>query len=197
MEWDDEPDGATPLPEDLRDGLKPSWISTMGDLNEAEADGILAASAKWHGRTNSLDTLLDDKTVRDLHRDMFGDVWAWAGGYRNREVNIGIDPHQVPVAVRNLVEDAKYWFADGSTMDVDHAGVQFHHRLVAIHPFPNGNGRHARLLTDLVLSAAGVPQFSWGSNALGPAGEVRKSYISALRTADLGDCTDLVRFVRT
>jgi Fic-DOC domain mobile mystery protein B len=198
MDWDDQPEGATPLTEEQRDGLKPSWVSTMDDLNDAEAENILAASTKWYGRRNSLDSLLDDKTVRDLHRDMLGDVWTWAGTYRLREGNIGIDPRQVSVGVRNLVEDAKYWFAEDSDMEVDLAAVRFHHQLVAIHPFPNGNGRHSRLLTDLVLRAAGAPAFTWGSRDLVAASEARTRYIAALRQADGGgDYAALLEFVRT
>ncbi len=197
MDWDDQPEGATPLTEDQRDGLKPSWVSTMDDLNEAEAENILAGSTKWYGRRNTLDSLLDDKTVRDLHRDMLEDVWTWAGTYRLRESNIGIDPSQVSMAVRNLVENATYWFAENSNMEVDLAAIRFHHQLVVIHPFPNGNGRHSRLLTDLLLRAVRAPAFTWGSRDLIAASETRTMYIAALRQADGGDDTALLEFVRT
>jgi Fic-DOC domain mobile mystery protein B len=197
MDWDDQPEGATPLPEDQREGLKQSWVTTMDDLNDAEAENILAASTKWYGRRNTLDSLLDDKAVRDLHRDMLGDVWTWAGTYRLRELNIGIDPFQVPMAVRNLVEDAKDWFAENSNMDVDLAAVRFHHKLAALHPFPKGNGRHSRLLTDLLLRAAGAPAFTWGSRDLVAASEVRTTYITALRQADGGDDKALMESVRS
>ncbi|MBO9523126.1 MAG: mobile mystery protein B [Nocardioidaceae bacterium] len=101
------------------------------------------------------------------------------------------------MAVRDLVEDAKYWFDPGSGMTTDTAAVRFHHRLVAIHPFPNGNGRHARLLTDLVLRSVGAAAFTWGSRDLAAAGEVRNRYIAALRRADAGDDTALLAFVRS
>jgi Fic-DOC domain mobile mystery protein B len=197
VDWDDLPDGATPLPEDQREGLKQSWITTMDDLNEAEADNILTAVTDWYGRHHTVYSLLDDKTVRDLHRNMLDEVWGWAGTYRHRELNIGIDPFQVAVAVKDLVEDAKYWFAEDSAMDVDLAAVRFHHRLVAIHPFANGNGRHSRLLTDLLLRAVGATPFTWGSKDLGSAGETRQRYIVALRDADGGDFAALLDFVRT
>jgi Fic-DOC domain mobile mystery protein B len=198
MDWGDQPEGATLLPHDRREGLRLSWVTSMDDLNEAEAENILGATTKWYGRRNALETLLDDKTVRDLHRDMLGDVWTWAGTYRLRGVNVGIvAPAEVPLAVRNLVEDAKYWFAEDSSMDVDRAAVEFHHRLVLIHPFANGNGRHSRLLTDLLLRAAGVVAFAWGSSKLAAAGDVRARYIAALKKADDGDHTALLEFVRS
>ena len=169
----------------------------MGDLNEAEAENILVAANRWYRRRLTLDSLLDDVAVRDLHRDMFGEVWAWAGSYRSRLLNIGVDPTQVPVAVRGLVDDAKYWFATDSPAEVDVAAVRLHHALVAIHPFSNGNGRHARLLTDLVLSVVKAPAFTWGRRDLGPISEVRARYVAALRQADRGDYEALVEFVRT
>lgn len=195
-----EPPGATPLEEEELEGLKPSWVTTRGDLNEVEYDGILNAEAKWTRRRSRIDQLLDDKTVRDLHRDMFGQVWKWAGRYRLTEKNIGIDPVQVPVKVRDLVEDAAYWFAASSPLGIDQAAVRFHHKLVFIHPFPNGNGRHARLLTDLLLRALSAPAFTWGGGEvrdLGTPGDVRAAYLTALRTADVGDYDRLLKFVRS
>jgi Fic-DOC domain mobile mystery protein B len=110
---------------------------------------------------------------------------------------MGVDPAQVPVAVRDLVDDAKYWFAAHSPAEIDVAAVRLHHALVAIHPFPNGNGRHARFLTDLVLEVAGAPAFTWGRRDLGPISEVRARYVAALRRADRGDYEALAEFVRT
>jgi Fic-DOC domain mobile mystery protein B len=197
MNWDDQPDGATALPPDQRRGLKQSWIVSMDDLNEAEADNILTASNRWHRRRLTLDSLLDDKAVRDLHRDMFGDVWTWAGSYRSGLLNIGVHPTQVAVTVRDLVDDAKFWFASDSPVDLDVAAVCLHHALVAIHPFPNGNGRHARFLTDLLLTVVGAPAFTWGRRDLGPISDVRARYVAALRRADRGDYEALAEFVRT
>jgi Fic-DOC domain mobile mystery protein B len=135
-----DPEGATPLEDDDVDGLKPSWIADRADLNAAEADNIAAAIAKWERRPRRIETLLDDKVVRDLHRDMFGDVWTWAGTYRTRELSIGVDPYTVSVELRNLIEDAKYWFAKNSDMPLTEAAARFHHKLVLIHPFRNRNG---------------------------------------------------------
>lgn len=196
----EEPPGATPLEEEELEGLKQSWITTRGDLNEAEADNILSGQSKWTNRPNKLDRILDDKTVRDLHKDLFGQVWSWAGTYRRTEKTIGIDPINISVEVRNLVEDAKYWFAENSNPSIDAAAARFHHKLVAIHPFANGNGRHSRFMTDLILGAIGAPEFTWGGgkgNALSTATEVRARYLAALRAGDVGDYEPLLAFVRS
>jgi len=192
-----EPPGATPLEEEELEGLRQAWITTRSDVNEAEFDNIVKAQQGWDRRRLDLERLLDDKMVRDLHRDMFGDVWRWAGTYRRTEKNIGIDPTDISVEVRNLVEDAKYWFDTSDSATLDRAAVRFHHRLVSIHPFPNGNGRHAREIADRVLRAVGRPPFTWGGAGLGTDNEVRSTYIRALGQADLGDLSALEAFVRT
>ncbi|HCB03873.1 MAG TPA: mobile mystery protein B [Nocardioides sp.] len=194
----EEPPGATPLEDEELEGLKPAWIATRGDLNEAEFDNILAAQQAWDRRRLNMARLLDDKTIRDLHRDMFGEVWDWAGTYRRTEKNIGIDPIRISVAVHDLVEDAKYWFDTDDPLAFDNAAVKFHHKLVSVHPFPNGNGRHAREMTDLLLRAVSRPPFTWGGGAnLGSDNAVRNTYIRALREADFGDYATLNEFVRS
>lgn len=192
-----EPEGATPLDEEDLEGLKPSWITDRADLNAAEADNIAAALAKWELRPRPTQNLLDDKTVRDLHRDMFGDVWKWAGAYRTRELSIGVDPYSVSVELRNLVDDAKYWFAENSAMPLTEAATRFHHKLVWIHPFRNGNGRVSRQMTDLLLLSRGRRPFTWGRTNLVLASATRSAYLAALRAADSGDYGPLLDFVET
>jgi Fic-DOC domain mobile mystery protein B len=128
---------------------------------------------------------------------MFGDVWAWAGSYRRRETSIGIDPFRISVEVRDLVLDAQYWFDGDRPRAPDEAGWTFHHRLVKIQPFSNGNGRHSRLITDLLLRAKDEPPFTWGSADLDVAGTTRDTYLAALRAADEGDFEPLSEFVRS
>ncbi|MGI8417511.1 MAG: mobile mystery protein B [Nakamurella sp.] len=199
MHWGKDTADATPLTEEQRNGLRLSWITTRAELDDAETDNILAGTQKWrqHRRRLSLQNLLDDKSVRDLHRDMFGDVWAWAGKYRTEDPNIGVEPWNVAVKVRDLGQDAAYWFATGSTISIDTAATKFHHRMVQIHPFANGNGRHARELTDLILLTMGAAQFTWGSNNLGPVSGTRLTYVRALQAADDGDFAELLSFVRS
>ena len=191
-----QPEGATPLTHEEGEGLKPSWIATRADLNAAEQQNIAKAlrSARWSRLTTK--ELLDDLALRRLHRAMFGDVWKWAGDYRLTERNIGCDPFSIAVKVRDLCEDAKYWFA-GTHMSHDEAGCQLHHSLVAIHPFSNGNGRHSRAVTDLLMRSVGEPAFTWGSTNLIDAANVRSRYITALRDADRGDVRALLGFVRS
>jgi Fic-DOC domain mobile mystery protein B len=195
--WDhSEPSGATPLgPEEL-DGLIPSWVATRAELNTVEQQNVIDGLSRPRWRGMPLDRLLDDYSVRRLHADMFGQVWRWAGKYRQQDMNIGVDWHTVGVAVRDLVADATFWFAGDRPMTADEAGYQFHHRLVQIHPFPNGNGRHARAMTDLLLAAIGTSPFTWGSVSLNSTSAVRDAYIAALRAADRDDFTALAAFVR-
>ena len=183
-------DGHTPLDGDDREGLKLTYITTRSELNEAEQENILRAR---RGRRHpTLQALLDDKYLRDLHRAMFGDVWAWAGSYRRLETSIGIDPARIAVGVRDLVADTKIWAEHEEPLCV---AVRFHHRLVSIHPFPNGNGRHGRQAADYLMEALKQPPFTWG--AVGGRGDVegtRRRYLAALREADNGDLAPLEHF---
>ena len=188
-------DGSTPLTPEESEGLKLSWVLTRQDLDTAEQVSILKAltRAKWQRITVA--GLLDDLALRALHRDMFGTVWTWAGRYRSSERNIGVPPEQVATGVRDLVADAALWLAAESPYGLHEAAVRFHHRLVAIHPFANGNGRHARAATDLILRASGARPFTWGARDAHDIAAVRSRYIAALRAADAGDITALMEFV--
>jgi Fic-DOC domain mobile mystery protein B len=139
------PDGSTPLEPDERDGLIPTYIATRDELNAAEQANIAVAVLGLRRRRLTTTKVLDELFVRSLHKAMYGDVWKWAGKYRTTERNIGVDPSVIAISVRDLVDDAKTWVAPGNTwLGRDQAVCRVHHRLVAIHPFPNGNGRHAR-----------------------------------------------------
>jgi Fic-DOC domain mobile mystery protein B len=127
---------------------------------------------------------------------MFGDVWKWAGNFRQSDKNIGVDWRIIPVQLRSLLEDVKFWI-DKETFPPDEIAARFHHRLVLIHLFPNGNGRHARLATDTLLEDFfHLPPFTWGNASLMRDGAERKLYIKALHSADDGDYSPLLQFVR-
>jgi Fic-DOC domain mobile mystery protein B len=190
----DQPSDATPLEPEEREGLRPSWISNRSELNQAEQANI-AAGVAWVGRSRRKD-LLTEEFIKKLHTRMFGDVWTWAGDFRKTERNIGIDPVRIPVELRTLLDDVRYWI-DQKTFSPDEIAVCFHHRLVAIHPFPNGNGRTARLLADLLVEELGGKPFTWGRASLTNAGEARSSYIDALRAADRHDIGPLLAFARS
>lgn len=186
-------DGHTELSEDDRVGLIPSYIATRGDLFAAEQRNIAVALLR---RAPSVPDLLDDGYLRGLHRDLFGQVWEWAGRYRRFETNIGIDPKQISVAVRMLVHDVFAW-VDNETYEPDELAVRFHHRLVAIHPFPNGNGRHGRVAAEYLAMALGRQRFGWGIGLDVDTEELRAIYSRALQRADAGDIDELLTFARS
>jgi Fic-DOC domain mobile mystery protein B len=190
----EEPDDATPLTEDEKRQLIPAHIAYRHELNRAEQENI-ARGQDWALRRRRRD-LLAEKFIKDLHRHMLGDVWRWAGNFRTSERNIGINHWEIPVALRMLVDDAKAWI-EHKTYPPDEIAVRFHHRLVQIHLFANGNGRHARLIADLLVMQLGAERFSWGREALHDAGVVRRRYITALRAADNHDIEPLLAFARS
>ncbi len=188
-----EPDDATPLtPEERRD-LIPAHIAYRSELNAAEQDNISRAQDWALSRRRDI---LTEKFIRDLHRRMLDDVWRWAGSFRKTERNLGLPFYEIPIALRHLLEDTKTWIEYG-TYGNDEIAVRFHHRLVQIHPFSNGNGRHSRLMADLLVMRLGGDRFTWGSAGLQQAGDVRRSYINALKTADAYDYAALLAFARS
>jgi Fic-DOC domain mobile mystery protein B len=186
-------DGHTNLSEEDRNGLIPTYIATRGDLYDAEQRNITQALLR---RPPNVGELLDDKYLRDLHRSMFGDVWEWAGRYRLRETNIGIAPFEIPAAVRMLVDDAKAWI-EYATYEPDELAIRFHHRLVAIHPFPDGNGRHGRVAADYLIQALDGRPFGWGAGVESDTQLLRETYRRALQRADVGEFSPLLRFARS
>ncbi|MBS1717813.1 MAG: mobile mystery protein B [Armatimonadetes bacterium] len=188
------PDGATPIdPEDLA-GLIPS-ITTQAELNEFEARNILEAIIWAESSRKIKQSLLDQSTLRLLHARMFGRTWKWAGKYRQTQKNIGCESWQIPTMMKTLEEDAKTWL-QLQTYSPDEIKARFHHRLVWIHPFVNGNGRFARLATDLLCEQQGWPLSAWGSSDLVQPGEARAAYITALRAADGHDFALLIAFIK-
>jgi Fic-DOC domain mobile mystery protein B len=190
----EEPDdGATPLTAGERDGLIPGHVTLRSELNELEQAGVLAAAVWVFSRRRR--NLLDERFIERLHRRMFGEVWRWAGTYRTTERNIGIEPAQIRLAMRQLIADARYW-VEHHSYPRDEIAVRFHHRLVSMHPFPNGNGRISRMMADLIVMSLGGERFTWGPATL-LTGETRTRYIAALRAADGHDPAPLIAFARS
>lgn len=188
-----EASGNTPLdPEEVAD-LIPSLISKE-ELNEWESENILQARiwATSPRRLKRID-LFSEAFLRALHSRMFDRTWRWAGSYRKTEKNIGVQPILIVQQLAVLLGDARFWL-EHRTYDSHELCVRFHHKLVWIHPFPNGNGRHARMMADLISIKLGSPELTWGRQSLVQVGEAREAYLAALRTADLGDFTPLLRF---
>lgn len=192
------PPGATPLNPNEIAGLKLSYISTQKELNAAEQDNILQGET-W-AFSQKRKNVLTEKFMRDLHAKMFGLVWKWAGTYRNSDKSIGVVWFQIPAEINKLIADVRYWVTH-ETYPVDEIAARFHHRLVWIHPFPNGNGRWARTMADVLLQSLDKPRFTWGSQlkqgSLNDHGIAREKYIRALKLADTKKYSALLDFVRT
>ena len=188
------PPGATLLDPDEVTSLVPTSISTQGELDAFEQANI-ADTERWAFRRKQK-ACLSEGFIRELHRRMLDQVWRWAGTYRISDKNIGASWPQIPERILQLCGDALYWI-EHRRYAWDELGARFHHRLVAIHPFPNGNGRHARLMADVLLHAHGEELFSWGREGLGRPTETRDHYLAALRAADERNFAPLIRFVRS
>ena len=190
----DYPDGATPLDPDELDGLKFKHVTTRGELDQLEQASI-TEGLKWLDKQKNPD-VLSEAFVLELHKRLFGSVWKWAGTFRRTEKNIGVDPIQVAIQLRQLLDDAKYWVEHG-TYSPKELAARLHHKLVFIHPFPNGNGRHARIMADAVLTKLlNEPAIDWaGGYRLETMNERRNQYIAALRSADGHDISALLEFV--
>ena len=188
--------GATPLDPDEAAGLVPSHITTQADLNAWEQANILQA-VRWVARQKKRD-LLTEGFVRDLHRRMFDQTWKWAGTFRQSNKNIGVDRTQVAVKLLNLLDITRFQI-DHKVFEPDELVVRFHHQLVWVHAFPNGNGRHARLMADVLAQQLGRPRMTWGGAdvELVSMGTVRDRYLKALREADQGQWSALIAFARS
>lgn len=190
------PEGATPLEPEELEQLIPTHITTMEQLNEAEQLNVAIASLWAFSRQRS--DVLTMSSARSLHKRMFNDVWRWAGEFRRRDVNIGgVEAHEIPIRLSQLFDDTRHWI-DEQVFEPDEIALRFHHGLTVVHAFPNGNGRHARLMTDVLLKNMGEKPFTWGSGAdLVNAGDVRARYLTALRRADNHDLGALLEFARS
>ena len=186
-------DAATPLANEEKLGLMPSYITLRRELNEAEQINVTRAEQWAFSRKRDV---LDEAYLGRLHKQMFQDVWTWAGEFRTSERNIGVEPWRIATELRELLENVRYWI-DHQTYPIDEIAARFHHKLVWIHCFANGNGRHGRLAADLLLVNLGQPRFSWGRQSLVNAGETRRNYVAALRAADNHDIQPLLAFVRS
>lgn len=188
------PVGATSLDPDESAGLIPRHITTQAELNEWEQANIIEG-VQWASRQRRRH-LLDEVFLRDLHRRMFGKTWKWAGTYRQTDKNIGVDHRQIQVQLRNLIDDVTAQIEFNSYAP-DELALRFHHRLVWIHPFANGNGRHARQAADMLVTRLGQPAFGWGGRCLVEAGAKRQAYLEALRAADRRNLRPLMDFARS
>lgn len=189
----EQPDDATPLTPEEREGLIPSHITVRRELNELEQQNILAADVWALQRRHDP---VSESFAKKLHRRMFRKVWKWAGQYRTSDKNIGVPRAEIHNALYQALDNARYW-VENKTFPPDQIAVHFHHALVAVHPFPNGNGRWARLMADVLAARLGQKRFSWGGGTLRAEGEMRDTYIAALKAADNHDFAPLLAFARS
>lgn len=190
----EDPDGATPLDPDELEGLKARHVTTRSQLDQLEQANV-QDGLRWLDRRRNRD-VLTEKFMLELHRRLFGDVWKWAGQLRQTEKNIGVDPAQISMQLRLLLDDARYWAERGTYVPLE-AAARFHHRMVQIHLFPNGNGRHGRIAADAyITSYFGHEAVDWTAGydlqAMNPR---REQYIAALRAADAGDYSLMLKCV--
>jgi len=189
--------GQTPISEEEKEGLLIKTISTQGELNEFEQNNIEDAVVWTLKRKFKLNEILSEKFICDVHKKMFCDVWGWAGKFRKTDKNIGVDKFQIAIELKYLFEDCRYWI-ENKTYSEDEIAVRFKHRIVKIHPFPNGNGRHSRLCGDILISHFFKrPVFSWGHKSLTFKSKTRDIYINAVKAADHNDIKPLLDFARS
>ena len=189
--------GQTPIDEEEKEGLLIPTISTKKELDEFEQKNIEEAMQWLLTRKLKAEQVFTEKFIRDLHQRMFGHVWKWAGQFRCTQKNIGVDYWQIPTSLKMLLDDAQLWYKD-SVFEADELAIRFKHRLVSIHCFPNGNGRHSRLVADVIIEKVfGLDVFSWGSGNLSNSGGQRNEYIRSVKTADREDFEPLIRFARS
>ena len=189
-------EGQTPLDDEEREGLLIPGITTRKELDEFEQSNIENAIRWTLGKKLSADKILSEQFIKLLHAKMFGDVWKWAGQFRRSNKNLGVVWTQVPMDLRNLIDDCRVWI-ENDTYFGDEIAVRFKHKIVQIHCFANGNGRHSRLLADLITTKIfGLKPFSWGGGNLNSQGNVRSQYLKAVKEADKGDIESLVGFAR-
>jgi len=185
--------GATPIDQDEAIGLIPKHITTQIQLNVWEEANIVSAY-RWAFQQNKRD-LLQESFVRDLHRKMFDKTWLWAGTFRSSNKNIGVDSSQIAIRLHDVLANTRYQLTH-KVFPADELAVRFHHQLVVVHAFANGNGRHARLMADVLIAQLGGNRFTWGQESLTEASCARDDYLTALRAADCGNPEPLMRFAR-
>jgi len=189
------PEGATPIDPDEQEGLILTHITTREELNRWEQENINRAEEWCNSRKHG--DILTIGFILKLHKKMLGDIWKWAGQFRASGKNIGVPAWQISTELKKLLDDFNVWL-EHKAYSNDEIAVRFHHRLVSIHPFANGNGRHARMMTNLIQKQIlGEEEFTWGQGNLSQVGDCRKRYIKALRAADDNDCLPLLQFARS
>lgn len=190
-------EGQTPLDVDERDGLLITTIASRGELDEFEQQNIEQAIQWTLGRSLKSNVIFSQEFICSIHKRMFGKVWNWAGHFRKTNKNLGVDKWQISTDLKYLLDDAMFWY-ENKVYPPDEIAIRFKHRIVSIHCFPNGNGRHSRLIADIIIDKLfNEPIFSWGSGNLSNENNARNEYLKAIKIADKGDYKMLLDFARS
>ena len=190
-------DGQTPLEEEEKSGLRIRLITNRGELDEYEQQNIEIAIQWILGRSFKPDAVFTETFIRNIHKRMYSEVWSWAGEFRKSQKTIGVDFWKISIELRKLLEDARYWY-ENNTYPPDEMALRFKHRIVSIHCFSNGNGRHSRLMADIIIEKLYEQAvFSWGAANLSKSSDARKEYLKAVKAADTGDYSLLLAFARS
>ncbi len=189
--------GQTPLSLDETEGLLIATIATRGELDEFEQQNIEEAIQWALSKSLNAKTIFTEQFIKTLHKHMYGQVWAWAGSFRKTNKNIGVDKWEISTALKALLDDALFWI-EHNTFTPDEIAVRFKHKLVSIHCFSNGNGRHSRLIADIIIDKIyRQPVFTWGAKNLVKQGDSRANYIKAIKEADKNNYEPLLQFARS
>lgn len=190
-------EGQTPLDEEEKEGLLIPSIATRGELDEFEQQNIEEAIQWALMRTRKAEEILTEEFICKVHEKMYANVWKWAGKFRKTNKNLGVDKWQIPTELKKLLDDARFWY-ENNIYQPDEMAIRIKHRIVSIHCFPNGNGRHSRLMADIIIDKLyKLPVFSWGANNNSTENEIRKMYLNAVKAADRGDIHLLLAFARS
>ncbi len=193
----DYKDGQTPLDEEEKEGLLIKTITTRVELDEFEQLGVEKANEWLLGRNLDINKIITEDFIKELHKKMFGDIWEWAGEFRKSNKNIGVDKFTIGIELKKLLEDCEFWI-NNRIFDEDEIAIRLSHRMVLIHPFANGNGRHSRLIADVLINKGfGKPYFTWGSRNLVKQSHYRSKYLKVLRKADKLNYFPLIEFARS
>lgn len=190
-------EGQTPLDEEEKEGLLIPSIATRGELDEFEQQNIEEAIQWALMRTRKAEEILTEEFICKVHEKMYANVWKWAGKFRKTNKNLGVDKWQIPTELKKLLDDARFWY-ENNIYQPDEMAIRIKHRIVSIHCFPNGNGRHSRLMADIIIDKLyKLPVFSWGANNNSTENEIRKMYLNAVKAVDRGDIHLLLAFARS
>jgi Fic-DOC domain mobile mystery protein B len=192
----DYDEGQTPLDDDEKEGLLIPTIATRGELDEFEQQRIEKAVEWTMQRKFKQGSILTEAFVKEVHKRMYAGVWSWAAEFRKTNKNLGVDKLQIGIELKNLIDDTKYWI-EHKSFEPDEIAIRFKHRIVSIHCFANGNDRHSRLMADIIIKHIfKKPVFTWGAASLVKQGTARSVYLKAVRAADAGDYSPLMKFAR-